>query len=61
MFDPKTNGPHTAHTLNPVPFIIDGAGELSLEPGKLADIAPTMLYFLGIEKPEEMDGEVLVA
>ena len=60
MFDPKTNGPHTAHTLNPVPFIIDGAGPLTLAPGKLADIAPTMLHFLGIEKPTDMDGESLV-
>ena len=60
MYDPETHGPHTAHTLNPVPFIIDGAGELTLEPGKLADIAPTMLHFLGITKPVEMDGESLV-
>ncbi|MBX2833531.1 MAG: 2,3-bisphosphoglycerate-independent phosphoglycerate mutase [Micavibrio sp.] len=60
MFDPKTNGPHTAHTLNPVPFIIDGAGALNLTPGKLADIAPTMLHFLGIDKPDEMDGDCLV-
>ena len=60
MYDPETHGPHTAHTLNPVPFIIDGAGELTLEPGKLADIAPTMLHFLGVTKPAEMDGESLV-
>ena len=60
MYDPETHGPHTAHTLNPVPFIIDGAGELTLEPGKLADIAPTMLHILGITKPVEMDGESLV-
>jgi len=61
MFDPETNGPHTAHTLNPVPFIIAGAGGIALkEGGKLADIAPTMLHFLGIEQPAEMDGAVLV-
>ncbi|MDH5721793.1 MAG: 2,3-bisphosphoglycerate-independent phosphoglycerate mutase [Alphaproteobacteria bacterium] len=60
MFDPKTNGPHTAHTMNPVPFIVVGAGDVSVRPGKLADIAPTMLRFLGLEKPEEMDGESLV-
>lgn len=60
MFDPATNGPHTAHTLNPVPFIIDGAGEIELSKGKLADIAPTMLHFLGITQPAEMDGTCLV-
>lgn len=61
MFDSQTNGPHTAHTLNPVPFIIVGAkDDLKLTSGKLADIAPTMLHFLGIEKPDEMDGESLV-
>ena len=61
MFDPATNGPHTAHTLNPVPFIIVGAGDISLQEGKLADIAPTMLHFLGIDQPAEMDGEILVS
>jgi len=60
MFDPITNGPHTAHTLNPVPFIVIGAGDVSLRKGKLADIAPTMLYFIGIEQPDEMDGDCLV-
>ncbi len=60
MFDPKTNGPHTAHTLNPVPFIVIGAGDVSLKEGKLADIAPTMLRYLGIDQPEEMDGTCLV-
>lgn len=62
MFDPKTNGPHTAHTLNPVPFIVIGDNSVSLKDGgKLADIAPTMLHYLGIEQPKDMDGEVLVA
>ena len=60
MFDPETNGPHTAHTLNPVPFIIVGAGDIKIKEGKLADIAPTMLHFLGIEQPTEMDGINLV-
>jgi 2,3-bisphosphoglycerate-independent phosphoglycerate mutase len=60
MFDPKTNGPHTAHTLNPVPFIVIGAGDVSLQEGKLADIAPTMLHFLDIEQPSDMDGACLV-
>lgn len=60
MFDPDTNGPHTAHTLNPVPFIVIGAGDLNLQEGKLADIAPTMLHFLGIDKPADMAGVCLV-
>ncbi len=63
MYNPATSGPHTAHTLNPVPLIVAGAPEGSVlkeEGGKLADIAPTMLYILGIEKPEEMDGVSLI-
>lgn len=52
--------PHTAHTTNPVPFIIAGAGELSLKPGRLADIAPTMLRLMGLEKPVQMTGECLI-
>ncbi len=59
MFDPITNGPHTAHTLNPVPFIVVGAGDVSLQRGKLADIAPTILHFLGVEQPSDMDGACL--
>ncbi len=61
MFDPKTNGPHTAHTLNPVPFIVIGAGDVNLREGKLADIAPTMLHFLGLPQPADMDGEVIAS
>ncbi len=61
MFDPVTNGPHTAHTLNPVPFIVVGGGDVALHAGKLADIAPTILHFLEIEQPCEMDGECLVS
>jgi len=61
MFDPTTNGPHTAHTLNPVPFIVIGDENAKLnEGGKLADIAPTMLHYLGIEQPTDMDGTILI-
>lgn len=61
MFDPTTNGPHTAHTLNPVPFIIVSEEDVSLsDAGKLADIAPTILHFLGLSQPTEMDGVNLV-
>lgn len=60
MFDPATNGPHTAHTLNPVPFIVIGAGDIPLKKGKLADIAPMILHFMGIDQPADMDGEILI-
>lgn len=49
----------TAHTTNPVPFIITERG-LKLHPGKLGDIAPTILDLMGLEKPEEMTGESLI-
>jgi len=43
-----------------VPFIVIGAEKIKLKEGKLADIAPTMLHFLGIEQPDDMNGENLV-
>ena len=53
--------PNTAHTLNPVPlFIIDKTWRGPVKSGKLGDIAPTILYFMGIPIPAEMTGEVLV-
>ncbi len=53
--------PHTAHTTNPVPFFIVGAPEVkSLHDGRLADICPTMLDLMGIEKPHEMTGKSLI-
>ena len=51
--------PYTAHTTNPVPFYIVGA-DVKLRDGKLADIAPTMLDLMGLQKPAEMDGETLI-
>ena len=51
--------PMTAHTTNFVPFILCGAGS-ELRPGRLADIAPTILDVMGLEKPEEMDGKTLI-
>ena len=51
--------PYTAHTTNPVPFYIVGA-DVKLRDGRLADIAPTMLDLMGLEKPREMDGETLI-
>jgi 2,3-bisphosphoglycerate-independent phosphoglycerate mutase len=58
MFDPETNGPHTAHTLSKVPLVLTGR-KGHLKDGKLADIAPTILHLMRIEKPQEMDGENL--
>ncbi len=49
----------TAHTTNPVPFVIVGAN-VCLKDGRLADIAPTMLDLMGINPPAEMDGETLI-
>jgi len=61
MTDPNGN-PYTAHTLNPVPFILvdDSRKNLRLKEGKLADIAPTILEIIGIEKPEQMTGSSLI-
>lgn len=53
--------PNTAHTLNPVPlFIISNDFQGKLYNGKLGDIAPTILHFMGLEIPKEMTGNVLV-
>ena len=51
--------PMTAHTTNLVPFILCGAGT-ELRPGRLADIAPTILDVLGLALPPEMDGKTLI-
>src|SRR6266436_5900797 len=59
MVDPVTGGPHTAHTTNPVPFIViaEDAKQYTLKPnGALRDISPTMLGILGIAEPKEMTG-----
>jgi 2,3-bisphosphoglycerate-independent phosphoglycerate mutase len=62
LVDYVTHEPFTAHTTNPVPFILVNAGEgISLkEGGKLADIAPTLLELMEIEKPAAMTGESLL-
>lgn len=52
--------PNTAHTKNPVPYFIIGAGkDIKLRPGKLGDVAPTILSLMGIEAPKAMTGEIL--
>jgi len=60
MLDYETGEPYTAHTCNPVPFILVSDKPYKLRTGKLADIAPTMLELLNIEKPKEMTGESLL-
>ena len=60
MIDYKTGEPHTAHTTNPVPLILVGMDNAKLREGKLADLTPTMLELMGIEKPAEMTGESLL-
>ena len=52
--------PMTAHTTNPVPFILVGAGSELRQGGCLADIAPTILDVLGLNQPEEMTGKTLI-
>jgi 2,3-bisphosphoglycerate-independent phosphoglycerate mutase len=59
MVDPATGGPHTAHTTNPVPFLVisENANQFTLKPnGSLRDISPTLLGMLGIDEPGEMTG-----
>src|SRR3954471_19068316 len=59
MIDPETGQPHTAHTTNPIPFIVLGPGlsDRKLRSGgRLCDVAPTILESLGIQQPPQMDG-----
>ncbi len=52
MWDEATNGPHTAHTTNLVPVVLMGGPDgISLAHGRLADLAPTVLQLMGLEKP----------
>ncbi len=62
MVDEITGQPYTAHTVGKVQAILvnDQSGVKSLENGRLADIAPTMLELLGIEQPKEMTGKSLL-
>lgn len=61
MRDPATGGPHTAHTTNPVPIVMTGAGNRTLvDGGRLADIAPTLLELMDLPKPREMNGVSLL-
>ncbi|WP_323009210.1 2,3-bisphosphoglycerate-independent phosphoglycerate mutase [Paracoccus sp. (in: a-proteobacteria)] len=61
MIDPQSGGPHTAHTVNPVPVIVFGGREgAKLRNGRLADVAPTVLDLMGLDLPPEMTGTSLI-
>jgi len=60
MQDPESGQAHTAHTSGPVPLIYVGRAASVVEGGILSDIAPTMLHLLGLPKPAEMSGKVLM-
>jgi len=69
MINPETGNPHTAHTTNPVPFIMTadpneysfGKDAEDEEEGALCDVAPTILDLMGLEKPHDMTGRSLLA
>jgi 2,3-bisphosphoglycerate-independent phosphoglycerate mutase len=63
MRDPKTGEPHTAHTMNPVPFVVVNPPRAigHLEDGRLSDVAPTLLDILGLPKPAAMTGHSLIS
>ncbi len=62
MVDPVTGGPHTSHTVNPVPVVLVGGpeGAKLRDGGKLADLAPTLLALMGLPQPVEMTGKSLL-
>jgi len=64
MIDPKTGGPHTAHTTNPVPCVLYGVGtqgKVLRSGGRISDVAPTMLELMGLPKPKAMTGVSLLS
>ena len=61
MSDPETGQPHTAHTTNPVPLtMVNGPQGMGLQPGCLADLAPTILRLMGLPQPAAMTGKCLL-
>lgn len=62
MHDPENHGPHTQHTMNPVPFIMVNppAYVSGLQEGRLADVAPTILRLMELPQPAEMTGQSLI-
>ena len=62
MVDPITGGPHTAHTLNPVPVVLIGgpSGAKMRSGGRLGDLAPSLLQLMELPIPKEMTGQSLI-
>ena len=61
MIDYATGGPHTAHTTNLVPVaLVNWPEAVTLDKGRLADVAPTLLEMMGLPKPDEMTGHSLI-
>ena len=60
MFDPATQQPHTAHTLDRVPFVYVGRKAAMHDGGALQDVAPTLLKMMGLRQPAQMTGKALV-
>ena len=60
MVDHQSGQAHTAHTSEPVPFIYFGRDAQMRTGGTLSDVAPTMLYLMGMQQPTEMTGQSIV-
>ena len=60
MIDHTTHQPHTAHTLNRVPFLYIGRQASMIDGGALQDVAPTLLAMMGLQQPPEMTGKPLI-
>jgi 2,3-bisphosphoglycerate-independent phosphoglycerate mutase len=61
MLEPDGEGPHTAHTANPVPLIVTDPQARLVEGGELADLVPTVLRYLGFKQPLQMTGKPLIS
>jgi len=61
MTDPEDGSVFTAHSTNIVPLIVAGVGDVKLDEGRLADLAPTMIDVMGLEIPKEMTGKNLIS
>jgi 2,3-bisphosphoglycerate-independent phosphoglycerate mutase len=60
MLEPDGHSPHTAHTTNPVPFVLTAPGYELRDDGELKDVVPSVLGRLGLDPPPEMTGKDLV-
>jgi len=57
----EDGSPNTAHTKNPVPLFLLDNDLTKIKNGRLADLAPTILYMMGLKQPKEMTGEILAS